>query len=239
MTFLNLKIKKISKQYGSIKALDSISIHLEGNKILALVGVNGSGKTTLLRILAGLEEPDNGAINLNNSIKSSSELRKISTMVFQQTSMFNRSVYSNLEFGLKIRGYEKTEINRKIFEALKIVRLEGLENRNAKKISGGEQQRVALARGFVLNPKILLLDEPTSNLDISSAKIIEEVIQERKNKDNFIILSTHNLHQAKRLADEIAHIHEGKIVKRSNSDKFFSNSKGSVTEKFIRGDLQF
>ena len=92
---------------------------------------------------------------------------------------------------------------------------------------------------FVLEPKILLLDEPTSNLDINSAKIIEKVIQERKNKDNFIILSTHNLHQAKRLADEIAHIHEGKIIKRSQSDKFFSNSKGSVTEKFIRGDLQF
>lgn len=239
MIILNLKIEKISKKFDSAKALDSISLSLKENNILALVGINGSGKTTLLRILAGLEEPDNGSIILNNSIMETNELRKISTLVFQQTSMFNRSVYSNLEFGLRIRGYEKTIIKSKIDDALKIVGLEGFENRNAKKISGGEQQRVALARAFLLEPKILLLDEPTSNLDINSAKIIEKVIYDRKKMGNLIILSTHNLHQAKRIADEIAHIHEGKIIKRAKSDSFFSNSKGSVTEKFIKGDLQF
>jgi tungstate transport system ATP-binding protein len=236
---LNLKIKNITKKYESIAALDSISLSLEANKILVLVGVNGSGKTTLLRLLAGLEEPDKGSIILNNEIKKANELRKISTMVFQQTSMFNRSVYSNLEFGLRIRGYKKVVINNKITEALNIVGLEGFENRNANKISGGEQQRVALARAFLLEPKILLLDEPTSNLDVNSAKIIERVIKNRKKSINLIILSTHNLYQAKRLGDEIAHIHEGKIIKQAKPKGFFVEPKNKVTEKFIKGDLQF
>jgi tungstate transport system ATP-binding protein len=236
---VNLKIKNITKKYESLTAVDSISLSLEVNKILVLVGVNGSGKTTLLRLLAGLEDPDKGSIILNNSIKKANELRKISTMVFQQTSMFNRSVYSNLEFGLKIRGYEKVVINEKISEALSIVGLEGFENRNANKISGGEQQRVALARAFLLEPKILLLDEPTSNLDLNSAKIIEKVIKIRKKSNNLIILSTHNFYQAKRLGDEIAHIHEGKIITQAKPRDFFIETKNKVTEKFIRGDLQF
>lgn len=236
---LNLRIKNLTKKYESLTALDSISLSLEANKILVLVGVNGSGKTTLLRLLAGLEEPDKGSIIFGNSNKQANELRKISTMVFQQTSMFNRSVYSNLEFGLRIRGIEKDVINKKIIEALSIVGLEGFENRNAKNISGGEQQRVALARAFLLEPKILLLDEPTSNLDVNSAKIIEEVIQDRKKANNFIILSTHNLYQAKRLGDEIVHIHEGKIIKQAGPKDFFNRPKNKTTEKFIKGDLQF
>ncbi len=236
---LNLRIKNLTKKYESLTALDSISLSLEANKILVLVGVNGSGKTTLLRLLAGLEEPDKGSIIFGNSNKQANELRKISTMVFQQTSMFNRSVYSNLEFGLKIRGIEKDVINKKIIEALSIVGLEGFENRNAKNISGGEQQRVALARAFLLEPKILLLDEPTSNLDVNSAKIIEKVIKERRKSSNLIILSTHNLFQAKRLGDEIAHIHNGKIIKQASPKDFFYKPKNEITEKFIKGDLQF
>jgi tungstate transport system ATP-binding protein len=236
---LDLQIKNITKKYENLTALDSISLNLDTNKILVLVGINGSGKTTLLRLLAGLEEPDTGSIILFNSIKKTNELRKISTMVFQQTSMFNRSVYSNLEFGLRIRGIEQDIINKKISEALNIVGLEGFENRNAKNISGGEQQRVALARAFLLEPKILLLDEPTSNLDVNSAKIIEKVIKDRRKSNNLIILSTHNLYQAKRLGNEIAHIHEGKIIKQAIPKDFFDKPKNKTTEKFIKGDLQF
>ncbi|HUU89406.1 MAG TPA: ABC transporter ATP-binding protein [Candidatus Glassbacteria bacterium] len=234
-----LQIDNITKKFASLTAIDSVSLNLETNKILVLVGVNGSGKTTMLRLLAGLEEPDTGSIIINKSIKEANELRQLSTLVFQKTVMFNRTVYSNLEFGLKIRGNRKDVIDKRICEVLKIVGLEGFENRNAKKISGGEQQRVALARAFLLEPKILLLDEPTSNLDVNSAKIIEKVIQNRKRSDTIIVLSTHNLYQAKRLGDEIVHIHEGKIINQAKTKDFFSNPKHKITEKFIKGDLQF
>lgn len=236
---LDLQIDNITKKFASLTAIDSVSLNLETNKILVLVGVNGSGKTTMLRLLAGLEEPDTGSIIINKSIKEANELRQLSTLVFQKTVMFNRTVYSNLEFGLKIRGNRKDVIDKRICEVLKIVGLEGFENRNAKKISGGEQQRVALARAFLLEPKILLLDEPTSNLDVNSAKIIEKVIQNRKRSDTIIVLSTHNLYQAKRLGDEIVHIHEGKIINQAKTKDFFSNPKHKITEKFIKGDLQF
>ena len=229
----------MTKKFGSVTAIDSLSLRLEASNIIVIVGVNGSGKTTLLRLLAGLEEPDFGSIIINNSVKKTNELRQLSTLVFQKTTMFNRTVFSNLEFGLRLRGYEKDTIKKKISEALKIVGLEDFENRNAKKISGGEQQRVALARAFLLEPKIMLLDEPTSNLDVNSAKIIEKVLQERKKSDNIIVLSTHNLYQAKRLGDEIVHIHEGKIINQAKQKDFFSKPKNKITEKFIKGDLQF
>jgi len=229
----------MTKKFGSVTAIDSLSLRLEASNIIVIVGVNGSGKTTLLRLLAGLEEPDFGSIIINDSVKKINELRQLSTLVFQKTTMFNRTVFSNLEFGLKIRGYEKDTIKKKISEALDIVGLEGFENRNAKKISGGEQQRVALARAFLLEPKILLLDEPTSNLDVNSAKIIEKVLQERKKSDNIIVLSTHNLYQAKRLGDEIVHIHDGKIISQAKQKDFFSKPKNKITAKFIKGDLQF
>ena len=229
----------MTKKFGSVTAIDSLSLRLEASNIIVIVGVNGSGKTTLLRLLAGLEEPDFGSIIITNSVKKINELRQLSTLVFQKTTMFNRTVFSNLEFGLKIRGYEKDTIKKKISEALDIVGLEGFENRNAKKISGGEQQRVALARAFLLEPKILLLDEPTSNLDVNSAKIIEKVLQERKKSDNIIVLSTHNLYQAKRLGDEIVHIHDGKIISQAKQKDFFSKPKNKITAKFIKGDLQF
>ena len=236
---LNLQIKNLTKRYDSLLALDSVSLNLVSGNILVLVGVNGSGKTTLLRILAGLEKPDVGSIVLDSSLIHSTGLQQIATLVFQKTTMFNRSVYSNLGFGLKIRGYAREVIQKRIMETLESVGLEGFENRNAKKLSGGEQQRVALARAFLLEPKILLLDEPTTNLDVNSAKIIEKVILEKKKSNTLILLSTHNLFQAKRLGDLIAHIHEGKIVIQTNVTDFFSKPKNSLTERFIKGDIQF
>ena len=236
---MNLELKSVKKKYGSVIAADSVSLSLVPGKIMVIVGVNGSGKTTLLRLLAGLEKPDDGSIFLDNSIMNPDELQQIATLVFQKTAMFNRSVYSNLEFGLRIRGFEKEVIRKRIFGALRTVDLEGFQDRNAKKLSGGEQQRVALAMAFVLEPKILLLDEPTSNLDVNSAKIIEKVILERKNSGTFVLLSTHNLYQAKRLGDEIAHINGGKIIYQANSKDFFNKPKNGITERFIKGDIQF
>lgn len=235
-----LQLEEIEKIFDGTKVLDSVSIDVDMGRILTIVGVNGSGKTTLLRILAGLERQSRGIIRIDNNIMDKEKLRRFSTMVFQKTTVFNMSVYDNVAFGLKVRGVKKEVIEEQISHALSTVRLNNFRKRKAKKISGGEQKRVSLARAFILHPQILLLDEPTSNLDPANAIIIENVIQKmRKKGDCIIILATHNLHQAKRLSDIITHIHSGKIMETANPIDFFAHPSNEITKKFINGELQF
>jgi tungstate transport system ATP-binding protein len=192
-----------------------------------------------LRIIAGLEERDKGNILLDGKDIKGKKLRQIATLVFQKTVMFNRSVYGNLAYGLKIRGKKGSEIKERIGQELLAVGLRNFEKRKARKTSGGEQQRIALARAFLLNPRILLLDEPTANLDPNNALMIERAITSRKREDTIIIMATHNLGQAKRLADEIIHIYNGRIVERSCPDEFFNNPRSEITRKFINGELEY
>ncbi|MCW4010665.1 MAG: phosphate ABC transporter ATP-binding protein [Candidatus Bathyarchaeota archaeon] len=236
---VTLKIQSIEKKYQTVKALDDVSLNVEGGKILVLIGVNGAGKSTLLKILSGLEKPGKGKVLFNNKPINATELRQIATLVFQRTAMFDRSVYDNLAYGLKIRGKKDPEIEAAITEALHSVGLRNFEKRKAKRTSGGEQQRIALARAFLLEPEILLLDEPTANLDPNSAIIIEKAIMKRKAHQHVIIIATHNLSQAQRLGDEIVHIHDGKIVEHAGSKEFFDKPQSEVTRKFINGELEF
>jgi tungstate transport system ATP-binding protein len=235
----NLRVEGLTKNYRNVKALDSVTFNAKGGKIAVLVGVNGAGKTTLLRIIAGLDKQEEGSILFNNREVADKELRQVATLVFQRTAMFSRSVYDNLAFGLRLRAKKDSEINEKITEALHDVGLKNFEKRKAKKTSGGEQQRISLARAFLLEPKILLLDEPTANLDPNSAMIIEKAILNRKKDDTIIMIATHNLSQASRLGDEIIHIHDGRIIETENSEEFFRNPKSDLTRKFINGELEF
>jgi tungstate transport system ATP-binding protein len=236
---VNMELLGIQKSYKSNNALKSVSLKLEGNKIIVFLGINGAGKTTLMRIMAGLENPDSGKIQFNKKDIDNNALRKVSTLVFQKTAMFSMNVYDNLSYGLKIRNLKEEEISKKVTDALCDVRLSGFEKRKAKKLSGGEQQRVALARAFLLDSNILLLDEPTANLDPNSATIIEKAIVSRKSSQKIIALSTHNLNQAKRLADEIVSIYNGEIVEIAKPRDFFENPKSEITRKFINGELEF
>ena len=234
-----LQLIAVKKNYRSINALDSISLDMHGGKIVVLLGVNGAGKTTLMRIAAGLENPDQGRILFNDECVDAATLRHVSTLVFQKTAMFSMNVYDNLAYGLKIRKVPKEEIAQRVPEALQAVRLSGFEKRRAKKLSGGEQQRIALARAFLLDSMVLLLDEPTANLDPNSAIIIEKAILSRKCDDKIIVMATHNLNQAKRMADEIVHMYNGAIVEAAATDDFFENPKSEVTRKFVNGELEF
>lgn len=234
-----LQLKNVEKSYGPVKALEDINLEIVGGKTITLIGTNGAGKTTLLRVMAGLEKQDKGRILFEGNETNEKELRQIATLVFQKTVMFNRSVYGNLAYGLKIRGKKDSEIKEKIDRELFAVGLRNFAKRKARKTSGGEQQRIALARAFLLNPRILLLDEPTANLDPNNAIVIERAITNRKKGDEIIIMATHNLAQAMRLADEIIHIHNGRIVERSGPDEFFNNSRSEITRKFINGELEY
>jgi tungstate transport system ATP-binding protein len=236
---VSLQIEKLEKTYRDVEALKTVSLSLEGNKIVVLLGVNGAGKSTLMRIIAGLENPDSGQILLNNQKISPKALREISTLVFQKTAMFTMNVHDNLAYGLKIRKMSKDVISKKISENLTEVKLSGFEKRRAKKLSGGEQQRVSLARAFMLNSNILLLDEPTANLDPNSAIIIEKAIINKKETDRIIIMATHNLSQARRLADEIVHIYDGRIVEAAKTETFFEKPQSEISRKFINGELEF
>jgi tungstate transport system ATP-binding protein len=229
----------IGKTYGSVKALSSVSLEIQGGKIVVLLGINGAGKTTLMRIMAGLDNPDCGQLLFKDQKIDSKALRQVSTLIFQKSAMFSTNVYDNLAYGLRIRHVPEDEIRKKVAEVLQIVGLSGFENRRAKRTSGGEQQRIALARAFLLQSTILLLDEPTANLDPNSATIIEKAIVSKKSADRIIVMATHNLSQAKRTADMIVHIYNGEIMEISETEAFFDSPKCEISSKFVRGELGF
>jgi tungstate transport system ATP-binding protein len=235
----NLQLLGIKKCYRNITALNSVSLEMQGGKIIVLLGVNGAGKTTLMRIMAGLENADSGELIFNNQNIDCKSLRQVSTLVFQKSAVFSRNVYDNLAYGLRIRKVPKDQIKQKVAEALLAVRLGGFEKRRAKKTSGGEQQRIALARAFLLESHVLLLDEPTANLDPNSASIIEKAIVSRKSVERIIVMATHNLTQARRIADEIVHIYNGQIVEVATPEAFFENPKSEISRKFVNGELEF
>ena len=236
---VHLQLTDIKKNYRLVKALNSVSLEMQGGKIIVLLGVNGAGKTTLMRIMAGLENPDEGKLLFNGQNINARALRQVSTLVFQKTVMFSMNIYDNLAFGLKIRGVQKEEIAKKVTDALQAVRLSGFEKRKARKTSSGEQQRIALARAFLLDSHVLLLDEPTANLDPNSAAIIEKAIISKKSTQRIIVMATHNLSQARRMADEIVHLYNGNIVEIAKPEDFLDNPKSEITRKFVNGELDF
>jgi len=222
---LIVELKKVTKAYGNKKVLDDINLQIHEGEILALIGPNGSGKTTLLKMLAFLENPGSGEIKFEGekvNFKNTEEVRMQSTLVFQKTTLFSTSVYNNIAYGLKMRKVPKETRDREVKKALELVKLEGFEKRPARKLSGGEQQRVAIARALVLKTKLLLLDEPTANLDPKNAVIVEEVI-DTVNRENqiTIVMTTHNMFQAKKLPYRIALIDEGKITEVGTPTEVF------------------
>jgi len=223
-----LEVRDIEKSFGPIKALQDANLKILRGKITALLGPSGSGKTTLLRIFAGLEIPTKGAILYENSLITNSNrhlLRQKATMVFQKSVFFDTTVFKNVAYGLKLRGYSKDEIKDRVRKALDLVKLGGYEQRWAKKLSGGEQQRVSLARALVLNTELLLLDEPTVNIDPKNVSIIEETIL-RVNREYkaTIALATHNMFQAEAISERVALLLEGTVRQEGANQEIFGAS---------------
>ncbi len=222
-----IELKNITKCFNNKKVLDSINLQVKEGEILALLGPNGSGKSTLLKILAFLFTPDSGEIEFQGGRvtgKNLELLRLQSTMVFQKTLLLNTTVFNNVAYGLKIRKMPGAKIVEEVQRALELVKLEGFEKRQAKKLSGGEQQRVSMARALVLRTKLLLLDEPTANLDPKNVEIIEEVIAAvNKQLKITVVMATHNMFQAKNLPTRIALINEGRITEVGAPAEVFGN----------------
>ena len=223
---ITAELKAVTKSYGNKIVVNSVNLQIREGEILALLGPNGSGKSTILKILAFIEGPTNGEVTFQGEkvyFKNTEKVRLQSTLVFQKTTLFNTSVNNNIAYGLKIRKVPKATRDEEVKKALKLVKLEGFEKHHALKLSGGEQQRVAIARALVLKTKLLLLDEPTANLDPKNSGILEEVIDRvNREKKVTIVMATHNMFQAKTLPHRIALIDEGKITEVGTPTDIFS-----------------
>jgi molybdopterin-binding protein len=219
------ELKNVTKRFGDTTALDDVTLQIQEGEILALLGSNGSGKTTLLKILAFLLKPDAGQVTFQAETATENNSKRVrlqSTMVFQRTVLFSTTVFNNVAYGLRIRKMPKTKIDGEVKKTLKLVKLGGFDRRLAKKLSSGEQQRLALAQALVLRTKLLLLDEPTANLDPKSASVLEEVIlKANRELKTTIVMATHNMFQAKALPHRIALINEGKITEIGTPTEIF------------------
>ena len=233
-----LEIENVFKEYEGKNVLEDINLHLKRGTSLGIIGPTGCGKTTLLRIIDLIEKPTSGKIyfdgvDVSKTPKDELVHRRKIGMVFQKPVVFKGTVLENIQYGLKVRNREKEIYQDKILELLKSLGLEGYEDRNASTLSGGETQRIALARALIIEPEILLLDEPTANLDPLSTDKIEAMIEDiRKKKETTIVMATHNLIQGQRLCDEIAIINK-KIFQIGKPEEIFRKPKNSFVADFV------
>lgn len=209
---MNIKINNLKKQYDDRLVLNIDNLNIRSGKITGLVGANGSGKTTFLKIIAGLDNEYDGEIEYNNN-KINEGIQKKLTLVFQKPYMLKTTVYENIKYPLKIRKLPKEEMNERVENILDKLKINNLKNKKATSLSGGEGQKVAMARALVFEPEMILLDEPTSNIDKESTELIErEIINYNKESDKTVIIITHDINQAKRICDDIIVLNDGRVV---------------------------
>ena len=234
-------IRSMVKEYAGRCILEIDSLDIQQGEIFAVVGPSGAGKSTLLRLLNFLEQPTSGSVQFHGiefriGNEMPLELRRKVTTVFQRPMLLNESVWSNVTYGLRLRGLaDSSDLTNSVLEQ---VGLEQLAHQRARTLSGGEAQRVALARAMILQPEVLLLDEPTANLDPYNVTLIEEIVRWlNQEHGTTLVLVTHNVFQAKRLASRVALMLEGRLVEVSNVDDFFQSPQDARTAAFVRGEM--
>lgn len=230
----------VQKSYAGRMVLDIDRLKILNGEILAIVGPSGAGKTTLLRILNFLEPPDSGQVRFFdkpvNFQNIPIEVQRLVTTVFQRPSLLSGSVESNIRFGLRLRGNH--DGREELSNLLSRIGLTRLARKPAQTLSGGEAQRVAFARALILQPKVLLLDEPSANLDPYNVELIETAIRDlRQAQKTTIVMVTHNIFQARRLADRVVFMLNGKIVETADTHTFFDNPTDPRTRAFLQGDM--
>ena len=213
--------------------LDDLSMDLKPNAISVIMGPNGAGKSLLLRLLHGLIPPASGIIKWGGNPMNDA-IRRRQAMVFQRPVMLRRSVAANIDFAIKLRGVTSHDQRQ---QALAAVDLANKADQPAKSLSGGEQQRLALARALTTDPAILFLDEPTANLDPASTAAIEKIMRAAHEDGTKIVLVSHDLGQARRLAHEIIFMHRGRIIEQTPATQFFNAPVSKQANDFLAGRL--
>lgn len=234
------RIENLKKEYGNRTIVDIDELQINAGEILALVGPSGAGKSTLLRLLNFLETPTAGTLVYNSAIINgnvSIETRRQVTTVFQRPVLLRSTVRANVAYGLGLRGLRT---DGRVDEMLNYVGLKSLGHALAQKLSGGEMQRVALARALVIDPQVLLLDEPTANLDPYNVGLIEKIVHEHNRaRKTTVVLVTHNVFQAKRLAHRVGLMLSGKLIEIQETAAFFDSPHDPRTAAFVRGEMVY
>ncbi len=253
-----LEVTDVSHTYDEA-VFEGVSLSVERGEVLAVIGPSGVGKSTLLRLLALFERPDRGSIEFEGtdvwavSEGQRLEMRRNVGMVFQEASLFDAPVLRNAEYGLRVRQSWPDRVRRGVAdlvgrrngtsetarEALSVVGLEGKEAQNARSLSGGEAQRVAFARALAYDPGVLLLDEPTSDLDPRNTALLEEAIDEARQREIGVVLATHDMHQAERVADRVAVVLGTGIAEIGPAERVFEAPNDDRTRKFVAGELVY
>lgn len=234
-------LEKVRKSYEGRRVVDIEALEVQRGEFLALVGPSGAGKSTLLRLMNFLEYADEGRLRYAGQPAGPQmplALRRQVTTVFQRPALLHDSVENNVAYGLRLRG--KLDGREGVRAILERLGLESLRRAQARTLSGGEAQRVALARAMILRPEVLLLDEPTANLDPYNVGLIEEVLREiNQAHGTTLVLVTHNIFQAKRLAQRTALMLNGQIVEAAPTTKFMDSPKDARTRAFVNGEMVY
>jgi tungstate transport system ATP-binding protein len=217
-----------------VTIIDRVTLALAPGPPTVLIGPNGAGKTTLIRLAMGLIAPSRGRVTWGGREQMAPTHRAI---VFQRPVMLRRSTAGNIGYALKAAGMPRSERAARVGELLALVGLGALGERPARKLSGGEQQRLALARALAKEPQVLFLDEPTASLDPAATKAVEDVIRAVTARGIKVVMSTHDLGEAKRLAGEIVLMHRGRVVETADAHVFFSNPGTLEARRFVAGEL--
>lgn len=230
---MNITFEKLQKSYDGRKVLDIEKGIIKSGSRTAIIGPNGAGKSTLLKILAGLESADSGSLSYDGSAEFP---QMDSTMVFQKPYLISTTVEKNIAYPMKLRGFSDDEIEKRVTELTEELGLTSFRKQKAWKLSGGETQKVALARALSFKPKLLLLDEPTANVDPYTTAEIEKMLV-KASEYSTIVLITHNLAQAKRVCNEAMMMHEGKVIEFGLCEEVLLRPSSTETRRFVEGEL--
>lgn len=230
---LVLRVESLGFEAAGTALLKEISFEVKVGRRLVILGPNGAGKSLLLRICHGLVAPSQGRV-----IREGADLRPVrQAMVFQRPVMLRRSVRANLDHALALQGLARAERERRCQAALDRFGLSALADRGARLLSGGEQQRLALARAWAIQPGLLILDEPTSALDPASTRLIEESLLQFSAEGMAIVMTTHDLGQARRLAEEVLFLDRGRILEVTPAPDFFTKPASREARAYLSGEL--
>ena len=232
---LPLQVRDLCFEAGGRRLIDGVSFTIDAGPRLAILGPNGAGKSLLLRLCHGLLSPSAGRIEWAEA--DAVRARRQQAMVFQRPVLLRRSVAANAHFGLRLRRVPRRQRQAVVAEALRQGGLAHVANRAARVLSGGEQQRLALVRAWTLQPQVLFLDEPTAHLDPAATRSVEALLEQFHAAGTKLILTTHDLGQARRLADEVIFLHRGRLLEHSPAAAFFAQPQSAEAAAFLDGNL--
>ena len=233
---LPIRGEGLAVERGKRRILERLDIEIGGRGTLVLMGPNGAGKSVLARVLAGLVEPTAGRVTWAGTPPDRRRAPRLG-FVFQRPVHLRRSVLANVTYALAVAGVPKPKRTERALAALARGRIAHLAHAPARVLSGGEQQLLSIARALATEPEILILDEPTSALDPAATTAIEDLLGEVRTQGVRVVLITHDLGQARRLADEVAFLHHGRLVERTPREEFFARPSSPEAQAFMRGEI--